>query len=602
MWKRLLAIERLTFATLGLGACCALVCTLASPRTSIADTPVATGHWSFQPLVRHELPHNDGEFSQNFIDTLILAKLDEARLAPSGPADARTLIRRLNLMMLGIPPSPVEVAHFVESARPDAWERLVDRTLADPRYGERWAQHWIDITGWGESDGFEGNAPRENAWPYRDYIIQSFNDDKPYDVFVREQIAGDAFGNPTATGFLVAGPADRVKSPDIVLTLNQRQDELAHMIDTTGTVFLGLTLGCARCHDHMFDPITHRDYYAMQAVFAGVQHRGEADEYIGKFEQPGPTHRLDRGDPLQKQEVVAPGAISSLAGFAMDAESTEQRRRIRFAQWLTRADNASTWRVIVNRLWQHQFGIGLVDTPSDIGSNGSRPTHPKLLDALAIELVRSDGSLKHVHRQILLSNTFRQQHVPRKAALAIDAESRLLWRYPPHRLEAEAIRDSMLAVSGVLNNQIGGPGFLGFELQVPTDRVFLPKKAYGPGDWRRMIYMTKIRQESEPTFGVFDCPNATHTVGQRSRSTTPLQALNLANGTFVIQQAQLLAARIQREVPDSAELQVRRAFSLVLCRAPDVGDLKESIRIVELFGMATLCRALLNSNEFVFVL
>ena len=572
-----------------------------------SETDPGVVHWSFQPLVEHALPTVSAHVSANQIDRWVLAKLDEVGITPSAMAPRPTLLRRLSLVMLGLPPSPLQVARFVKDGRPDAWERVVDHTLARPEYGERWAQHWIDVTGWGETDGYEGNESRSHAWPYRDYVIEAWNSDKPYDDFVREQIAGDALGNPRATGFLVAGPVDRVKSPNRALTLNQRQDELARIIDTTGTAFMGMTIGCARCHTHKFDPITHYDYYAIQAVFAGVQHpsgagAAEAPPYLSEFVQPGPTHVLVRGDPFLPEELVSPGAILSLAGFAMKAGVAEQTRRLRFARWLTRMDHPLTWRVIVNRLWQHHFGQGLVATPSDLGANGALPTHPRLLDRLALELVRAGGSVKHVQRQILQTQVFRRSHASQDRALAVDADTRLLWRYPPHRLDAEAIHDSMLFVSGVLDSEMGGPGYLGFDLQIKVDREFLPKESYTAEDWRRMVYMTKVRQEREPTFGMFDCPAATHPVGQRSRSTTPLQALNLANSRFVMQQSELLAERLEAAFPDSRERQITLAFKLALLRPPTTLEIEETRQFVGQFGLVLLCRALFNSNEFVFLL
>ena len=579
-------------------------CCLGEVRSA---TETAVSHWSFQPLVKEVLPAVAAHSRANPIDLWILDKLDEAGIAPAAAAARPTLLRRLSLVMLGLPPSPQAVVRFVEDARPDAWERVVDQTLARPQYGERWAQHWIDVTGWGETDGYEGNESRSHAWPYRDYVIEAWNTDKPYGEFVREQIVGDALGSSSATGFLVAGPVDRVKSPNRALTLNQREDELAHIIDTTGTAFMGMTIGCARCHTHKFDPITHYDYYAIQAVFAGVHHpsgaaAAAAPPYLSEFAQPGPTHVLVRGDPFLPEELVSPGAITSLAGFAMETNAAEQARRLHFAQWITRGNHPLTWRVIVNRLWQHDFGQGLVTTPSDFGANGAVPTHPRLLDYLALELVRANGSLKHVQRQIVQSQVFQRGNVPQKRALAIDADARLLWRYPPHRLDAEAIHDSMLFVSGVLDSQMGGPGYLGFDLQIKVDREFLPKESYSAEDWRRMVYMTKVRQEREPTFGMFDCPEATHPVAQRNRSTTPLQALNLANSRFVMQQSGLLVERLEAAFPGSLDRQITLAFALTLGRPPTTLESEETRQFVGQYGLVLLCRALLNANEFVFLL
>lgn len=799
-----------------------------------AEEKLTTDHWSFQPIKKPTPPLIDSAFVANPVDGFVFRKLEAKQLTPSRRADRRTLIRRLFFVMHGLPPTREQIRSFVEDDSPDAWKTLVEDVLKSPRYGERWARHWLDLVRFGETHGFETNRERPNAWPYRDYVIRSLNEDKPYDQFVREQIAGDALGADVATGFLVAGPHDIVKSQDINLTLMQRQDELADLINATGTTFLGLTLGCARCHNHKFDPITQRDYYSIQAVFAGVNHADRKlplpanratrlkridseiarhrellaqfipkpkidpnarepvtaklneekfspvtakfvrftieatnasqpciDElevfsgkdnvalaslgvkptsssslpgyeihklehvndgqygngrswisnepgkgwvqlefpkpqkidrivwardrlgkyrdrvatkyhietaiepgkwqtvassatrkpfspnpkpseptysfegvpeqlatqgqiwleelkllqnektalsatqvvYAGTFGQPGPTHRLYRGDPLARREEVSPDALEVIGSLGLAKNSPEQLRRRKFAEWVTSPNNPLTARVIVNRLWQHHFGTGLVDTPSDFGANGTKPTHPQLLDWLARELIENDWSLKHVHRLILLSNTWQQDSRPRKDGLAIDAASRMLWRFPPRRLEAEAIRDSILATSGVLDLKMGGPGFSGFEVQMENVRHFFPKKSYGPGDWRRMIYMTKVRQEQESVFGAFDCPDASQVMASRSRSTTPLQALNLLNSTFVLQQAELFAKRLEAERREARGEGGRAAlaFDLAFGRPANADEVAAATAFASQHGWPALCRAILNSNEFLFV-
>ena len=755
---------------------------------------LTTDHWSFQPVARPEPPPAASDWVANEIDAFALAKLNEANLQPSRPAPPATLIRRLYLIMHGLPPTPEEVASFQQESIRDpqaAFRNLVASLLESPRYGERWAQHWLDVIRFGETHGFETNRERPNAWHYRDYVIESLNADKPYDQFIREQIAGDALGVDVATGYLVAGPHDLVKGQDPNYRLVQRQDELADIINTTGTTFLGLTLGCSRCHNHKFDPITQRDYYSIQAVFAGVQHadralprskaaeakfvaaKQQADElraavqgwmadhgyrtavshlrniekftpvaarivrftiqatngsqpcideleifageknvalaelgskarcssalpgyeihklehindgrygnsrswisnearggwveielpeiatidriewardregkykdriattyfieaavepgkwtriassddrlpykadtslaaisfeglpaaqadagkelfarlkaaeqerdrlattntvYAGTFAQPGPTHRLYRGDPLAKREEVAPDALEVIGSLGLGKNSPEQERRFKLAEWIADPQNPLTARVMVNRIWQHHFGTGLVDTPSDFGKNGTLPSHPELLDWLADEFVRGGWSIKHIHKLILLSNTFQQSSTPRDDALAVDAGSRLLWRFPPRRLEAEAIRDCILSASGVLDARMGGPGFSGFEVEMENVRHFFPKTKFGPEDWRRMVYMTKVRQERDAIFGAFDCPDLSQVMPKRSRSTTPLQALNLFNSQFMLQQAELLAKRLEGEAegPDQAD----SARLLTLLRPP----------------------------------
>jgi hypothetical protein len=800
--------------------------------TEGAETPQSYGpaseeieltHWSFVPVRRPD--------SAEDIDGFIQKKLTEKGLTPSPAAERRTLIRRLHFIMLGLPPTPERVAAFVADTRPDAWELLVEEVLASPHYGERWATHWLDLVRFGETHGFETNRERPTAWHYRDWVIDSFNRDKPYDQFVREQIAGDALGQDVATSFLVAGPFDSVKGQDPKLRLTQRMNELDDMINTTGTAFLGLTTGCARCHNHKFDPISQKDYYSMQAVFAGVQHgdralplpeetkqriaernreiagltkklkkfvpdgsnqpgklrapvnsknneeifpareaklvrftinatsRGLAciDEleifsgeknvalasagakasssgdfehpihklahindgnfgnekswitsspkggwvqiefpetvkidrivwgrdrngtyvdrvatdyriesatkagewkllassadrrpfdaekkadsvyefsgfpeqeaqqgrqwfaqlnaakaekakleksmlvYAGKFEQPGPTHRLYRGEPEAKRERVGPDAIEAFASLDLDADAPEQKRRAALADWIASKENPLTARVVVNRLWQFHFGTGIVDTPSDFGKNGTPPSHPELLDWLAVELMENGWSLKHIHRLLLHSQTWRQDNRPRAGAMKVDAGTRLLWRFPARRMEAEGIRDAILTASGVLDlEKRGGPGFSPFEVEAENVRHYHPKTEYGPEDWRRMIYMTKVRQEREAVFGAFDCPDASMVVPKRSRSTTPLQALNLLNSSFVLQQADLFATRLKQEAKTSQE-QIHRAWQLCFSRAPSADELDDALAFIEDEGLAQFTRAMLNANEFVFI-
>jgi hypothetical protein len=976
-----------------------VVCSAAAWNTGWG----AETHWSFRPIERPSVPVLD-DSAANPIDAFIQARLQEKGLEASPEADRRTLVRRLHLVALGLPPSVDEIEAFVNDGRADAWARLVDGVLSSPRYGERWTQHWIDIVRYAESDGFEGNPLRKDAWHFRDYLIESFNTDKPYDRFVQEQIAGDAMHAGVATGYLVAGGYDNVKSGDIVLTLTQRQDELADMINTTGTAFLGLTLGCARCHDHKFDPVTQKDYYSIQAVFAGVRHgrrrvsptdyvrerireldagisrfwkelgdylpasepgtyvfldegsvwsgrgvvhyqtaedmaysnppednapedsatvhvpadlssgrycrwradgnepviayrplvrgrhelllswaaskthadgparyvldrdgsaqttedqkvlltvdqveladgtraagddvvwsglrtagvhdlepesavllyaavpgarvtsdvlvcrsaphgdqsttrvrrrlntrrnvevfepvkaqsvrltlldcndgddsvvidelevfsgdrnvalasnggvpssteppsnsdfhktefindgrygndfswsswgvktgwvqvdfpepqtiervewgrsrrfqshrdrvptryrvevalengpwklvansrnrlpyfgsprqpeldpnqlpgvaRKQWDEllvaqksekairdglsYVGKFENPAPTHVLNRGDPMQPLDEVPPGAITSLRSPLLAPNTPEQQRRVELARWITRDDNPLAARVMVNRIWQHVFGIGIVGTPSDFGSAGTPPTHPRLLDWLATELRRSGWSLKHVHRTMLTSRTFRQDSRPREKALAMDGDSRFLWRFPPRRLEGEAIRDSILTATGVIDYGMGGPGFSGHDVQIKVDIDFLPKEVYGPEDFRRMIYMTRIRQEAEPVFGLFDCPDNTQVAASRGRSTTPLQAFNLANSSFTVQQSKLMAERLERSRSnprDGAEY----AYWLAFGRPAESEEIDAAVEFADQYGLWMLCRALFNANEFLLI-
>ena len=843
-----------------------------------ANARPTSEHWSLQPLRPVRVPALRDPWIRSPIDAFVLARLRAAGLAPSATASLVQRARRLHLDLLGLPPSPALITQLQRTSDPAAYEQLVDQCLADFAHGERWARHWLDVIRFGESDGFETNPERQRAYPFRDYVINAFNDDTPYNQFVQEQIAGDRLGSDVATGFLVAGPYDRVKSPDINLTLMQRQDELADIVNTTGTAFLGVTVGCARCHNHKFDPITQEDYYALQAVFAGVNHgeralrtadsqaaldtlarlrtelaetdrqlrdleplalpesaagegqlrepvtargnverfplvkarwirmiiqstsgggepcidelevfgasseseeqgklatatedaatriaaaaelsahdnlalasrggvvtasgtlagyaihqlshlndgqygnghswiadtasaawvqielpevatidriewardrdgqfadrvitqyafqvatepdqwrplvssqdrsaypRANADPYafvarlpaqaaeqakrfltrqaelrqqmqsleaqsvptayVGTFAQPGPTFRLYRGDPLAPREQVLPNALRVIGDLEVSVNESESERRLALAKWITDRNNPLTARVIVNRLWQHHFGTGLVATTSDFGANGVPPTHPELLDWLANELIAHDWSLKWIHRQILLSSTYQQSCTPRSECLAVDAGSRLLWRFPPRRLESEAIRDCILAAAGTLNRQANGRGFLAFDVQAETVHHYFAKTKWGPSEWRRMIYMTKIRQEQDSVFGLFDCPDGGQVMPTRSRSTTPLQALNLLNSEFVLQQADLMAGELSMEAGglstdgkpnEHLDRFVQLAFMRAFSRTADASELKWSRELIVNFGSAAFCRAILNSNEFLFL-
>jgi len=304
---------------------------------------------------------------------------------------------------------------------------------------------------------------------------------------------------------------------------------------------------------------------------------------------------------MSPRELVEPGGVAVLGRLEIPETAPEQHRRIRLAAWIARAQNPLTARVIVNRLWHYHFGRGIVETPSDFGHNGGRPSHPELLDWLAGELIRSGWSLKHVQRLILTSNTYRQSSVPRADGLRVDAGARLLWRFPPRRLEAEAIRDSMLAASGVLDERMAGPGFSAFQPNDNYVRVYRPKEQFGPAEWRRMVYMLKVRMEQDAVFGAFDCPDAGLIAPRRTQSTTALQALNLFNSRFAIQQAELLALRTEREVGSRADRQIRRAFELALGRPPDAVEAAAAQRLIAAHGQPALCRALFNTNEFLFL-
>jgi hypothetical protein len=784
-------------------------------------------HWSFKPVI----PGNGQS-----VDDFIHAKLLEKGLSMSPEADPVSWLRRVTFDLTGLPPTPEEVTAFMSnsSAKSDSYAAVVERLLASPRYGERWAQHWLDVVRYADTHGFEVNTERPNAWPYRDYVIKAFNADTPYDRFIREQLVGDALGEDAATGFLVTAsvllPGQIGKDePSKRLA---RQDSIDEMVVNIGQTFLGLSIGCARCLDHKFDPITAKDYYAMQAFVAGVEYgdrelltpeaeaarqevaklkprlagidkelahfvplaqsgterpmiharenadrfapvkakrlrftikatnnlepcidelevfntRGEnvalatrgaqrksggdtgiaerhelrfindgrygnsrswmakekgkgwvelefaeaqtiervvwgrdregkfkdrlaidyqieisaidgewrtvADAsdrrpfdakdkkpvkltlsglspeeterashlmrekteieakitaagnvqkvFAGTFRAPDDIHLLNRGDPEQPTEPVAPAVLSALGDLQLSKETAEQQRRRVLADWIADPQHPLTARVMVNRLWQGHFGTGLVETASDFGRSGMKPSHPELLNWLAAEFVRSGWSVKHMHRLIVLSAAYRQASQSSAMAAEKDADVRLLWRFPSRRLEAESIRDSMLAVSGQLNFKMHGRGYNLFDQRGGLSG-FNPVETFTPDNQRRMIYAHKVRRETESVFGAFDCPDAGQSTARRIESTTPIQALNLFNSRFTLVQAEAFAARVQQEVGQDVAKQIHRAYQLALNRAPTSDELHSTKPIVDQHGIATLCRALFNSNEFLFV-
>lgn len=543
--------------------------------TAVLEDP--TDHWSFRPVVVPEGEHS--------VDWFIVEALRQRGLSFSPSAEKASWLRRLTFDLTGLPPTREELAAFLQDEAPGADERVVDRLLGSPRYGERWAQHWLDLVRYADTHGFEVNTERPHAWPYRDYLIRAFNKNTPYDQFIREQIAGDVFGEDAATGFLVTASVllpGQIGKDEASKRL-ARQDALDEIVTNISQTFLGLSVGCARCHDHKFDPVSARDYYAMQALVAGVEYgdrhlrtpvaesaRADAarltarqaeiekalDEltpedaeraatlsqekkeneaknreanrasqvFAGKFRAPDEIHLLNRGDPEQPLERVEPAMPGALGGFALPLETPGQQRRLALADWLADPENPLTARVMVNRIWQGHFGTGLVPTPSDFGNNGVPPSHPVLLDWLATEFIRSGWSVKHMHRLIVLSRTYRQSSSRHPDGEKKDADVRLLWRYPSRRLEAEAIRDSMLAVSGELDLKMYGSGYDLFQQRGGLSG-FTPVASFTGEGLRRMIYAHKVRREPEVVFGAFDCPDAGQSTAVRRESTTPISTL-----------------------------------------------------------------------------
>jgi hypothetical protein len=877
------------------------------PLQYTTDARAGYDWWSLRPLAQLTPPAT-GSSPFDTIDALVDARRKQAQLTAAPPADRRTLIRRLYFGLLGLPPQADEVAKFVAETSPNAYEALVDRLLASPAYGQRWARHWLDVVRFGESQGFERDRLRTNAWRYRDWVVDAFNRDLPYDEFVRLQIAGDVL-RPNqadaivATGFLVAGPYDEVgqKQQSAAMRAVVRQDELEDLVGTVGQTFLGLTVNCSRCHDHKFDPIRQAEYYRLAAALAGVQ-QGEAripadvvkqqslvraetirkrqqlladkitpieqplrakilaerrskprqpapqpianwefdsnaEDTVGglhlqlhagatlsggrlildgagyatsgplgatlkaktleawvaladldqrgggviavssaddktydaivfgereprrwmsgsnsftrtqnfqgsdeqvvspqtvhvaivygedgkttayrngqpygkpytagsavrftagksyltfgvrhlpirddrllrgaidrarlydraltaeevaasagadytaindddlraamspverdswaqlKFEfeqlqqqqarlkdatvhavqpqQPETTHVLHRGNPNDPREFVTAGGIASLRGvnaeFGLDDKAGDAARRSHLAAWITDQHNPLFARVMVNRLWHYHFGVGLVETPNDFGFNGGRPSHPELLDWLASELVRSGWSVKHVQRLIVNSATYRQSSQFSAAAAKIDAGNRLLWRKTPQRLDAETLRDTLLALSGELDTSLGGPGFYEFTTYVRNSQFYDMQDAVGASFQRRTIYRTWVRSARSQFLDVFDCPDPSTKAPQRAVTTTPLQALSLLNNSFVLRAADSCALSVRAEAGDDPDQQVSQLFERAFNRQPASEEQAACTALVRKHGLAALCRVIFNSNELLYV-
>lgn len=586
------------------------------PGSITTDRRAGLDWWSLQPIVRPGVPEvGHPERVANPIDAFIEAKLEAGKLEPSPEADRRTLIRRMTFDLHGLPPSPEEIDSFLADETPVAIERLVDRLLASPRYGERWARHWLDVVRFAESHGYEHDSPRPYAWRYRDYVIKSLSNDKPYDRFVAEQLAGDVLSpddpeSIAATGFLVAGPFDEVgsKVKSALMRASVRQDELEDMIGVTGQTFLGLTLQCARCHNHKFDPIPQEDYYRVQALLVGVRHGDAAvdrrNPYRPQHTALEPVRLLGRGDVQSPGRVVSPGVLSAVPTLrnAFEAPSTasEGDRRQTLARWITDRRNPLTARVIVNRIWQQHFGRGIVSTPSDFGFNGARPSHPELLDWLASELVDGGWRLKRIQRSILLSAAYRRSSRHDPSAASRDADNRWLWQMTPRRLDAEEVRDAALAISGQLNTLMEGPGFALFEARTNAGTLYRPVDRDGPAFRRRSIYRTVVRGTENPLLATLDCPDASTTTPTRSVTTTPLQALGLWNDPFIHRQGIAFAGRLRREA-DEPSARIVRAYRLAFGRHPSRKEQERALAFVSRHDWASFCRVLLNSNEFLFI-
>jgi hypothetical protein len=884
-----------------------------SPLELTTATRAGRDWWCLKPLGNPRPPTvKRTAWMRNPIDAFVLEKLEEKQLAPAPPADKRTLLRRVTFDLIGLPPTPSEISAFLADGSPEAYEHVVDRLLASPHYGERWARHWLDVVHFGESQGFERDKPRPGAYRYRDWVIAAFNEDLPYDEFVRLQLAGDVLrpDDPEAvdaTGYLVAGPWDEVGETQQSAAMKAvvREDSLEDLVGTTSQTFLGLTANCARCHDHKFDPISQLDYYRLRSALSGVRHGereslaaagkaaadarrqaldGEAselerklaaleepvrrrlaadsgasphivlpkpiarwefkaslrdalgdlhgephgharladgrlrldgrDSYVatvplnkplaaktlevwvaldnlqqrggaamslqtldggvfdaivfgelepghwmagsngftryrsfsaeaetagkdqfvqitiaygsdrtitayrngrpygttytasslnkfpaggaqlvfglrhlpvggnkmlaGSIERaqlydraltpeevaasagvpapvsletvlaaltpdesrerqrlvtqlswvrlrqgllsggpayavnpqlPAPTHVLARGNPAQPGVLVAPGGIAAAAPGGADlglaADAPDAARREKLASWITGPAAPLAARVMANRLWHYHFGVGIVDTPNDFGFNGGRPSHPELLDWLARQLLDGHWSVKRLQRTIVLSATYRQSdRVPPEVlerGRKIDADDRLLWRKAPQRLDAESIRDAMLATAGQLNPSVGGPSYRDHTSHESNSTFYEPIDPVGYEFNRRTIYRMWIRSGTNHLLDVFDCPDPSTTTPKRLTTTTPLQALGLWNNALVLRLSDRFAERLHREAGSAEKAQIELAYELVFARAPEQDELSAAIGFVHVHGLAAFCRVLFNSDEFLYV-
>ncbi len=673
--------------------------------------------WSLKSIVRPALPKletADAARVRNPIDVFVLAKLREKGLVPSPEADRRTLIRRLSFDLLGLPPTPAEIEAFENDPRADAYEQLVDRLLASPHYGERWARHWLDVAHYGETHGYDKDKRRSDSWPYRDYVIRAFNNDKPYDKFVTEQLAGDILepGTPdgtVATGFIVAGPWDFVGQVELregtvdkqITRVLDRDD----MVTNAMSAFTSLTVQCARCHNHKFDPITQADYYGLQAVFAGVERAsrsiddpqtaqrrrelteqrqsleakkraiqeeikkqaeqaknpgssaekpvttgepktkeqtrdgelakidatiGEVTAQLAKLPpeqtvyaaapnfkpqgsftpapggKPRMIHLLNRGSVKAPGDPAVPGAVACVkqltSPFDLANPEDEGARRAALARWIVDEKNPLTWRSIVNRVWHYHFGRGIVDSPNDFGRMGTRPTHSELLDWLAVNFRDGDRTLKNLHRLMVTSSVYRQQSASLDAQAKIDADNRFLWRMNRRRLEAEAIRDTVLAVTGKFDSSMYGPGYdlFGFVDDHSPHYHYDQHNVDDPRSLRRTVYRFIVRSVPDPFMDCLDCADPSQIVAARNTTITALQALALLNNRFMVRQAEHFAARLREQNSDAAA-QIDKAFRLALGRDPTADERNALLEYEKKHGLEQVCRVIFNMNEFVFV-
>jgi len=613
-----------------------------------------TPHWAFVPPKRPAVP---GKGGGNPIDAFVRARLEQEKLKPSAQADKATLIRRASLDLTGLLPTPQEVEAFLKDDSPAAYEKLVDRLLASPHYGERQARHWLDLARYADSNGYTVDGARP-IWAYRDWVINALNADMPFDQFTTEQLAGDLLPNATrdqkiATGFHRNTAFNEEGGTDAEQFRVERTVDRA---STTAAVWLGLTAGCAQCHDHKFDPVSQKDYYRLYAFFDScdeptmpiggrpgleetitklqhmefyVQKNGGSREDIARIhaeirklqgklpttlvmrERPTPrvTHVQIRGDFLRKGDVVQPGYPVALASRERERAEATRLTRLDLAKWLASADNPLTARVTVNREWQKFFGRGLVETENDFGYQGSFPTHPELLDWLAVEFREGDWSLKRLHKLIVTSETYQQSSAARKDLAEKDPRNELLARQSRLRLEAEIIRDAALCASGKFTPKVGGPGVYPpqpREVFAFTQSNHAWPESKGPDRYRRGMYTFIWRQSQHHLLATFDAADAQVACTKRNRSNTPLQALHLANDPVFVELAGFLGERIEKEGPADDSGKIAFAFRVCFSREPTAA---ESTRLLAYLdakrkadpktAWAATARVLMNLDEFI---
>jgi hypothetical protein len=611
----------------------------------------ARAHWAFLPLHKKQGPEvRPSRWVRTPLDAFVLAGFEKLGLQPAPEADPRTVLKRLSLDITGLLPDAETVEAFARNPDEAAYERAVDALLASPHFGERWGRHWLDLARYADSSGLHNDLDRPHAWRYRDYVIASFNTDKPYARFIAEQLAGDEFAPGSeealvATGFCRNGPSNEDNMGN--KAEQYRLDELDDVISTTASVFLGLSLGCARCHDHKYDPLTAADYYQMLAVFNGTEKLGlpqraekkstdasgeavKVHALIEKSSTVRPTYLLKRGNLLTPGAEVSPGPpkVLDFARFTLEspgADCTTSGRRLALSRWIASPQNPLTWRVLANRLWQYATGRPIVATPSNFGFRGERPSNPALLDYLAGMLLENGGRMKPVLREIFLSATYRQSSAVVERSAAADPDNRLFWRMPRRRMQAEILRDNILRVSGCLNAELGGPGIkprIRPELIATSQRNKWPELAAdGPGQWRRSVYIYAKRQLLLPMMELFDAPASAESCALRSESVVPTQALLLMNDEFVEEQAFFFAQRAWRECGagrESLAAVVSRMLEAVLLRPAGVIRLSQATRFVEeraevytqrgegreaahTKALADLGHVLFNTSEFLYV-